>query len=189
MKNGNGVKSMNRDLKMVKFNKMIKGIFEKLNFFSNGVDSWLNVIYDYSKLNDFGKAIMEVQSFARVSSPARFEHMDVGEWIKDWVESGILDDLDYRDENALYKEKMHFIFWALMILAVDDADKEEHLSLICDFARILNISDIEMMDVVKVVCLVFHKDIDGELVSDGANRFFKNLFDYGQVELTDYTLV
>lgn len=49
MKNGNGVKSMNRDLKMVKFNKMIKGILEKLNFFSNGVDSWLNVIYDYSK--------------------------------------------------------------------------------------------------------------------------------------------
>lgn len=177
---------MNRDLKMVKFNKMIKGIFEKLRYYSLGVDSWLNVIYDYSKLNDFGKAIMEVQSFAGVNSPAKFEHMDVGEWIEVWVESGTLDGLD---ENKMYKEYMHFIFWALMILAVDDADKEEHLSLICDFARILNISDIEMMDVVKVVCLVFHKDIDGELVSDGANRFFKNLFDYGQVELTDYTLV
>lgn len=47
------------------------------------------------------------------------------------------------------------VFWSLMILAVDDTDKEKHLSTICDFARMLDVSDEEMMDLVNVVKYVF----------------------------------
>lgn len=51
--------------------------------------------------------------------------------------------------------KYSAMFWSLMVLAVDDTDKEKHLSTICDFARMLDVSDEEMMDLVNVVKYVF----------------------------------
>lgn len=47
------------------------------------------------------------------------------------------------------------LFWALMVLAVDDTDKEKHLSLICDFARMLEVTDDEMKDLVNVIKRIF----------------------------------
>lgn len=48
-----------------------------------------------------------------------------------------------------------------MVLAVDYMDKEEHLSLICDFAKAKNVKDSEMKDIAQMVRLVFHEETEG----------------------------
>ena len=57
----------------------------------------------------------------------------------------------------LCREKKHkeegfkFIFWSLMILAVDKYNADEYLSIICDFAEMLQITDEEFEDIVYQV--------------------------------------
>lgn len=41
-----------------------------------------------------------------------------------------------------------------MVLTVDDADKEEHLSQICEFSRLLEINEEEMMNITRLICAV-----------------------------------
>ena len=62
-----------------------------------------------------------------------------------------------------------------MILAVDDTDKEEHLSLICDFAKLLRINDTEMMDIVQIIRLIFGKETEGFLASSKVGICFERL--------------
>ena len=59
-------------------------------------------------------------------------------------------------ENRRIRYK--FFFWAMMILAVDDSNQEEHLTLICEFARMTHVSDDELMDILHVVKVVFRED-------------------------------
>lgn len=61
-----------------------------------------------------------------------------------------------RKLNSPQKEEAYkFIFWSLMVLAVDDKNKDEYLSLICDYARMFKISDDEMKDMVNVIKFIF----------------------------------
>ena len=50
------------------------------------------------------------------------------------------------------------MLFALLLLSLDDTDKEKHLSIICDFARMLQVTDEEMIDLVNVVKYVFQDD-------------------------------
>lgn len=172
---------MSNDMRIVKFKMMIREIFEDLGkrdltgnlgeaVWNGGYGSvWLSVIYDYDKLNSYGKIIME-----QICEMDKDETKDYEVFLhqKKFVEN--CKDMEYRMKAAktlvvkLNEEddgkeinfgktkKISFIFWSLMILAVDDADKEEHLSLICDFAKMLKISNAEMMDIVQVIRVIYH---------------------------------
>ena len=172
---------MSNDMRIVKFKMMIREIFEDLGkrdltgnlgeaVWNGGYRSvWLSVIYDYDKLNSYGKIIME-----QICEMDKDETKDYEVFLhqKKFVEN--CKDMEYRMKAAkalvvkLNEEdnektinfgkpkKISFIFWSLMILAVDDVDKEEHLSLICDFAKMLKISDEEMMDIVQVIRVIYH---------------------------------
>lgn len=83
-----------------------------------------------------------------------------------------------RFENQ--KEGYKFIFWALMVLTVDQSDAEEHLSLICDLANMLHITDDEFEDiiqVVKTVCngsmseYIFKSEKVSEIFSDVLSKY------------------
>lgn len=54
-------------------------------------------------------------------------------------------------------EGYKFIFWALMILTVDKADAEEHLALICDFAKMLGITEDEFEDIIQTVKIIYNE--------------------------------
>ena len=70
-----------------------------------------------------------------------------------------------------------------MVLAVDYMDKEEHLSLICDFAKAKNVKDSEMKDIAQMVRLVFHEETEGFLVSSKVSICFEKLLkDFGYQE-------
>lgn len=179
---------MSNDVRIVKFKKIIEKIWEDLdrtlltmdNKIASKDDSiFLATIYDYDKLNDYGKVIMEqVSDLAHnrnfLSSYKNAEYrIDQLDWISTFIRNSTY---------GRYKE-YKFIFWALMILAVDDTDKEEHLSLICDFAKVINIDDNAMLDIVQIVRLVFQKETEGFLSSVAVRLCFEKLLkDYGFLE-------
>lgn len=55
-------------------------------------------------------------------------------------------------------EGYKFIFWALMILTVDSNRADEYLSLICEFAKMLKITEDEFKDIIYVIKKIYNKD-------------------------------
>lgn len=58
----------------------------------------------------------------------------------------------YDNAQACYK----FIFWALLVLTVDKNKAQEYLSLICDFAKMLKITNDEFEDIIHVIKCVYN---------------------------------
>lgn len=68
------------------------------------------------------------------------------------------DFVKYCKQELNDKVGYKFIFWCLMILAVDKTNQEEKMGMIYDFAHLLNITKEEMEDIAYVVALVYQKD-------------------------------
>lgn len=170
---------MSNDMRMVKFGMMIsdiyedlgrKGLYGKLSYKPDDLkgygDSWLLIIYDYDELNEYGKAIIDQVS----RSPVRKESdIDMQEHFRMEAAKAVTKRLNsgahYGWEDGYKGEelKLHFLFWALMVLAVDDTNKEEHLSMICAYAKTLKISDDEMMDMVRIIRIFYNIEEDDML--------------------------
>lgn len=90
-----------------------------------------------------------------------------------------------KSENVT--EGYKFIFWALLILTVDKTDAEEHLSLICDFAKMLRITDAEFEDIIHVVKTIYDEaTIEYIFKSEKIPSIFKSLLSlYGAPNLED----
>lgn len=173
---------MSNDMRVVKFKMMIRDIFEDSGYMVFVGDSdeigfgapLLGAIYDYDKLNDYGKAIME-QEYGMME-----ENKDELSYPMEYVKN--CKDLEYKMKMAKlsaaqlneYMEdvKFYFIFWSLMILAVDDADKEEHLSLICDFTKMLKITDAEIMDIVRIIQMIYRIEENLDIQTEAVKRIF-----------------
>lgn len=80
------------------------------------------------------------------------------------------------------QEKYTFIFWALMILTVDKTDAEEHLSLICDYAKMLDITEDEFDDIVRIVKFIYNQDKPQNFKSETIPTVFERLFLDKEVE-------
>lgn len=121
--------------------------------------AWLSVFYQYDELNSFGRVIM-----------ARICYLDeFGKDHYDWQDRERMsqfikrcEDIGFRMrvakaimKNSPDKKRILFLFWAMMILAVYDEDKEERLSFICDFARMFKVSDEAMIDMAQLIRLIF----------------------------------
>lgn len=184
---------MGNDMRTVKFRMMIKDIYVDLgkkdltdtladdlgDYMNKGYYSvWLAVVYDYNKLNEYGKIIMDQVS--QMTEEDEEEDEDAFSHQVQFVEE--CQDIEYRTKAAKaivqqldQKSKLHFMFWALMILAVDDADKEEHLSLICDFAKMFKVGDAELMDLVRIIQGIYDIEGDYKIQTEGAVREFRSL--------------
>ena len=169
---------MSNDMRMIKFETLIKDLEEKLrhrlfkktnSFFRfNKKNLALALIYDISEMNDFAKVIYEntgylfaqewTEKYSSLGEENNRVKMNAG---KEFVR------IARNDTDQKYAHK--FLFWALMVLAVDDKNKEEYLSLICDYARMLNVSDSEVMELVNIVKLVF-QDSSAKKVSNANVR-------------------
>lgn len=139
------------DMKMMKFKKMIEDIERAIvpigrsSVLSSKPEEiyYLALIYDYNTLSDYGKFIMR-QGNEDIDSLCQL-YKD-GEKKKDVTWNLI------NEKNDITSRK--FIFWAILMIPVDSTNKEEHLSLICDFAKALGISDEEMLDITKVIQVI-----------------------------------
>lgn len=160
-------KKMNEinEMRVMKFEAMVRDIakFGSESVFDNGfgIDNknYLALIYDYDELNAYGKAVIEQgRGEGNVDDYWLLENFASLDKKRSRTREFIEKCNDDRDKGKIIS--LYYIFWAMMILTVDDTDKEEHLSLICDFARMLKISDEEMMDIVQVIQMIYNKAED-----------------------------
>lgn len=152
----------------------------------NIVDAALALIFDYEKMNDYAKIIMRrcpvetyiYDEFAGVLFKGSNYKIDSG-WsfktAKKFVENNMRGYSDIKSyiENAkaFVKEQNEqaycieagykLIFWSLMVLAVDKTNEDKHISMICNFAKMLDILDEELEDIIYIIKLIFNK-VDGE---------------------------
>lgn len=61
-----------------------------------------------------------------------------------------------REEDYDTQASYRFIFWALLVLTVDKNKAQEYLSLICDFAKMLKITNDEFEDIIHVIKCVYN---------------------------------
>ncbi len=186
---------MSNDIRIVKFQMMIRDIWEDLGKVAltrccdqlngGGDTALLAIIYDYDKLNGYGKAVMDrVCELDENESDYESDYEDFLHRVE-FVEE--CKDMEYRmkaakalvtdlnDSAYSDREKLCFIFWSLMILSVDDTDKEEHLSLICDFAKMLKISDEEMLDIMQIIQAIYHMEGDFTIKTRDVKKYFEKV--------------
>ncbi len=160
------------DPAQVKFSSLVEDVKRTMQSSGNGPNIPLAFIYDYSALNDFGKTI-----FRNTSVNFRFKRNVVynggmnGLLMRANVfnEEHSLKSLEDSEKAEQAKRAfVHYLsydfrggygllFWAMMVLAVDKTDGNKHLTAICDWARILQITNEELMDLFKVVQLIFYR--------------------------------
>lgn len=161
------------DIKMLKFETFIKEIdytvrreIYGLHLFWKQVSTIsvlkLELLYDYDNCNSYAQIIMDNCSLY-VDRNDRYDlweenyskykaKEDVKTKIK--ASKSFVGLFESEDTNNFY-EKYKFIFWSLMVLAVDKTDAEEHLALICDYAKLLKITEEEFEDIVQVVKVIY----------------------------------
>jgi len=125
---------------------------------SSSKTSPLNIIFSSDKLNQFGKVIVKT---ATITLEGTGDSSYRDPWMEKYSEKKFTDDkikisaakdfISYCRVDNNRQEGYKLIFWSLMILSVDDADADQKLSLICDFAKMLRITDDEMVDISYVI--------------------------------------
>lgn len=156
------------EVRIAKFEILIKDTNDMLaakNRFSQSViNTSLAMIYDYDKLNNYGKVIMEKSRIYLLPDDNSYTDL----WASKYSNTNKLKDVNeviraakdfvyYCRMSENISEGYKFIFWALMILTVDKTDAEEHLSLICDFARMLHITDAELQEIIYIIKLIYNE--------------------------------
>lgn len=130
----------------------------------NTANTALALIYDYEKCNEYAKVIMDKSTLLFNTSDDVINDY----WKKDYPTYDEFKDAKRRIEASkklvqLCRDTINategykFIFWALMILTVDKTDAEEHLALICDFAKMLRITEDEFEDIIQTIKIVYHE--------------------------------
>lgn len=163
------------DMRMAKYETFIEDINSNIKRYSMALaigrligpykdstgNTALALIYDYDKCNDYAKVIMDKSTLLpslrdadlwERNYPTYKEFKDAKRKIEAAKE---LVQLCRTTENST--EGYKFIFWALMILTVDKTDAEEHLALICDFAKMLRITEDEFEDIIQTVKIVYNE--------------------------------
>lgn len=161
------------DMKVIKFEMFIESIQDA---WDESMDSnlALALIYDYDSCNEYAKAIMRNSYIEYATAPDSIlrkmqkdnsvypGHVEEDLKLKVAKEFvSCVSDEDY-DDPGRYK----FIFWALMVLTVDKTNAEEHLALVCDFARMLRITEDEFEDIIDVVKMVYGERTNRSFKSD-----------------------
>lgn len=167
------------DMRMAKFETLIEdinsnikksaGLFDfvgRMSMLNNGSagNTALALIYDYDKCNDYARVIMDKSTLFLNSS----NDMATDLWKRDYPTYEEFKDAKRTIEaakklvqlcrtTANSTEGYKFIFWALMILTVDKNEAEEHLALICDFAKMLRITEDEFEDIIQTVKIVYNE--------------------------------
>lgn len=142
------------------------GFMRRMSMLNNGSagNTALALIYDYDKCNDYAKVIMDKSTLFLNSS----DDLATDLWKRDYPTYEEFKEAKRTIEaakkfvqlcrtTANSTEGYKFIFWALMILTVDKTDAEEHLALICDFAKMLRITEDEFEDIIQTVKIVYNE--------------------------------
>lgn len=182
------------DMRMAKYETLIEdinsnikkrvGIFGRLLGGNSTGNTALALIYDYDKCNEYAKVIMDKSTLVFITSYDKNTDL----WKRDYPTYGEFKDVKRRIDaskkliqlcrNTINStEGYKFVFWALMILTVDKTDAEDHLALICDFAKMLRITEDEFEDIIQTIKIVYN-EVTTEYVfkSENIPSVFGSLF-------------
>lgn len=162
------------------------GVF--LRLFTRGSASPLSIIYNINELNAFGRVIMEKASICIVGDG---DSGSLNPWAERYRDTSFTDEkikleaakklIEWLRDERNAGERYKYIFWSLMILTVDDTNADEKLSLICDFAKMLKITDDEMLDISYTIKTIYNEiDKEYEFKTDTVPAILGNTFNlYG----------
>lgn len=146
----------------------------------------LYMIFEPESLNDFAKIICD-KAKIKLKGAGSSGHMNP--WkekygTKRLVDSKIKIDaakdfVKYCRERNNRSEAFKFIFWSLFILTVQKDGYDDKLSLICDFAHMLRISDDELIDISYTIKCIYN-EVETEYVfkSETVPAVLGNLFNW-----------
>ena len=127
-------------------------------------NSAFSFVFKIDKLNEYALAIVDN---AAVCIPKGYDKEEMDEYT---CINTVIDCL-----NEQEGEGHVFIFWLLMILALDTGNKDENLKTICNYVRMLNITNSEAKDITKIVSAVYEeKNIEG-IENESIKTRFENL--------------
>ena len=173
------------------------GLMRRMLMLNNGSagNTALALIYDYDKCNDYAKVIMDKSTLFLNSS----DDLATDLWKRDYPTYEEFKEAKRTIEaakkfvqlcrtTANSTEGYKFIFWALMILTVDKTDAEEHLALICDFAKMLRITEDEFEDIIQTVKIVYNEvATEYTFKSESIPSVLGSLFNmYGGQDIEEY---
>lgn len=164
------------ELRLVKFQTLIENIsktFTKISWMNrNEVQNpnlALRLIFDYDECNEYARIIID-KSLLFIKEDIEgcyYNYRCLDEW--DMFVSLSKAECDTKTRISasklfvkLCREKdvdqasYRFIFWALLVLTVDKNNAQEYLSLICDFAKMLEITNDEFEDIIYVIKCVYN---------------------------------
>lgn len=154
------------EMKLAKYETFIGDIETKIGWYGNwysfsgqgiveGKNTALALIYDYETCNEYAKIIMDKSIVYIYESDYswrdKYPTYDSFGSIKGKIGAAKEFVQFCRRLDQYTVEGYKFIFWALMVLTVEQSDAEKHLSLICDLANMLDITDDEFEDIIQVV--------------------------------------
>ncbi len=133
----------------------------------------LQFIYEYDKCNVDAKIIMCMSKYS-------FDNLHERNNAYTNLFRGSDRDIENAEELVRFcrfsgNDKYKFIFWSLMILTVDKTDVEEHLSLICDYAKMLCITDNEFKDILEIIKIIYNKKETNSSYTNNISNCFKNM--------------
>lgn len=129
----------------------------------------LRLVFNYEELNEYGKIIIEKAKFESPSSHNLRSNIKLDDSFEKTHKRRVLIEewVNYCNGTNVYterrKEKFYFILFSLMVVSVDKTNKEEKLSIICDFARMLKVTDEEIKDIVEILKIILDKNEDDVL--------------------------
>lgn len=123
----------------------------------------LGLIFDYDLCNEYTKIIIDITDLE-----TRLDNNNINTWKEKYYDVKKFKNpeerirvaksfIKYCNDSEVKTEKYMLIFWSLLILTVDKNRAEEHLSLICDFAKLLNITNDEFEDIIYVIKNIFNE--------------------------------
>lgn len=182
------------EMKLAKYETFIEDIETEIRLYGNsfafedffagedteGKNTALALIYDYETCNEYAKVIMDKSMLYSSVLPGylwreKYPTYDSFGSIKGKIDAAKEFVQSCRkSDNTM--EGYKFIFWALMVLTVDQSDAEEHLSLICDLANMLHITDDEFEDIIQVVKIVCNGSVsEYKFKSEKVSKIFNGV--------------
>ncbi len=144
----------------------------------------MNRIYNYYNCNIYAQLIIFItkNSFT-ISERWEIEDSYENTWGIEKNKSNARKLVKLFKESEDDTERYRFIFWALMILTVDKTDVKEHLSLICDYAKMLDITDDEFEDIIRTIKIIYNQEESYNFRTETIPAYFKNLFDLMKIHI------
>jgi hypothetical protein len=159
------------DIRIAKFETLIEDIngaigdwsFKSTLFKASGkLKTPLYMVFEPETLNEYSKTICSkaiiVLHDADIADRWNIPYGNVSRFKDVKVKIDAAKDFaKYCREEQNIAEAYKFIFWCLMVLTVQKDNYDEKLSLICDFARMLRITDEELMDITYIIKCVYNE--------------------------------